>query len=113
MVGARGQREAPKSVVGQATSCQEHRGATGQLEQGSDSQRLIWQLCRRTVAAAGPGWGRWPRRRRLSMPCLDQKVTVNGRWRTQESDDVRAKVSSRGTGHCDQGTGAGVGSEQT
>lgn len=28
------------------------------------------------------------------------------RWRTQESD-VRAKVSSRGTGHCDQGTGAG------
>ena len=43
------------------------------------------------------------------MPRLDQKVTVNGRWRTQESDDVRAKVSSRGTGHCDQGTGAGVG----
>lgn len=47
------------------------------------------------------------------MQCLHQKVTVRGRWQTQESDDVWAKVSSRGTGHCDQGTGAGVGLEQT
>ena len=49
VAGAGRQREAPKSVVGQATSCQEHWGATGQREQGSDSQRFIWLLCRHTV----------------------------------------------------------------
>ena len=55
------------------------------------------------------------------MRCLDQKGTVREGWRTQESDDVWAKVSRRGTGHCDQGMGplteawgwAGVGLEQT
>ena len=53
VAGAGGQREAPKSVVGQATSCQEHRGATGQREQGRDSQRVIWRLCRHTVDSSG------------------------------------------------------------
>lgn len=61
-------------VVGQATSCQEHWGATGQLEKGSDGQRFIWLLCGCTVdsrrtrvgqgnhGGGGSACGAWTRR---------------------------------------------------